>query len=237
MINTILFDLDGTLLPIKQETFVGAYFGEVVKRFAPYGYTKDQLVGSIWAGTKEMIKNDGTRTNHEVFWDKFSELLGEGVLKLLSEFENFYETEFHKVRELVPEGYSVRGLLDELKSMGMTLALATNPIFPRVASVSRLSWIGASMEDFSYVTTMENSSYSKPNLKYFEELLKTLGKTPKECLMVGNNAVEDMCVSKLGCPVYLANDTIENESGVDITQYPGGSLNELIPYVRSLLKK
>lgn len=234
MINTILFDLDGTLLPIKQESFINAYFGEIVKRFAPHGYSKDQLINSIWAGTKEMIKNDGSRTNYDAFWDKFSELLGKDILKLVPEFESFYQNEFHNVQNLVPQGYSVRGLLDELKDMGFTLVLATNPIFPRVAAVSRLSWIGATMDDFAYVTTMENSHYCKPNIDYYKDLLKTIGKAPEECLMVGNNAIEDMCISSLGCKVFLMMENLENEKSEDITIYPQGGVDELFDYIKYL---
>ncbi len=231
MLTTILFDLDGTLLPIHQETFVNTYFAELVKRFAPHGYSKEQLIGSVWAGTKEMILNDGSRTNYDAFWDKFAQLLGADVLKHLPEFEDFYAREFHIVKNLLPEGYSIRGLLDALKAKGFTLVLATNPIFPRVASVSRLSWIGASMDDFAHVTTMENSYFCKPNLEYYKALFKTIGKAPEECLMVGNNALEDMCVSALGSKVFLVTEHLENESGSDISLYPQGNFDDLLAYI------
>ncbi len=235
MINTILFDLDGTLLPIKQEQFVNAYFGEVVKRFSPYGYTKEQLISSIWAGTKAMVANDGSKSNYDVFWDRFAQLLGVDVLKLIPEFNDFYETEFNQVKKLIPEGYSIRGMLDTLKGMGYTLVLATNPIFPLVASVTRLGWIGATTDDFIHITTMENSRFSKPNIAYYTDLLETIGKKPEQCLMVGNNAFEDMCASSIGCKVFLATDYLENDSGEDISELPQGNLAALMNYI-ALLK-
>ena len=35
MIKAILFDLDGTLLPMDQDTFIKAYFGLLAKKLAP----------------------------------------------------------------------------------------------------------------------------------------------------------------------------------------------------------
>jgi FMN phosphatase YigB (HAD superfamily) len=34
MITTVLFDLDGTLLPFEQEDFIKIYFAELCKRLA-----------------------------------------------------------------------------------------------------------------------------------------------------------------------------------------------------------
>ena len=56
-IKTVLFDLDGTLLPMDQDKFMKAYFGGLAKRLAPMGYDPDRLVKGIFAGTAAMVKN------------------------------------------------------------------------------------------------------------------------------------------------------------------------------------
>ena len=38
MIDTIMFDLDGTLLPMDQIEFVNSYMKHLVGRFAPQGF-------------------------------------------------------------------------------------------------------------------------------------------------------------------------------------------------------
>ena len=38
MLTTILFDLDGTLLPMDQDVFIHDYFQRMAKRVAPLGY-------------------------------------------------------------------------------------------------------------------------------------------------------------------------------------------------------
>lgn len=37
-IKAILFDLDGTLLPMNQNKFIEAYFGSLAKKLLPFGY-------------------------------------------------------------------------------------------------------------------------------------------------------------------------------------------------------
>ena len=66
--KTVLFDLDGTLLPMDQDEFIKAYFGGIATKLAPYGYEPDKLIKGIWTGTKAMVMNDGAMTNEERFW-------------------------------------------------------------------------------------------------------------------------------------------------------------------------
>ena len=75
-LTTILFDLDGTLLPMDQEAFTTGYFKLLAKKLAPHGYEPKSLVDAIWTGTAAMVKNDGSRTNEQAFWEKFSTIYG-----------------------------------------------------------------------------------------------------------------------------------------------------------------
>ena len=47
-LTTVLFDLDGTLLPMDQDEFVKTYFGLLAKKLAPHGYDPKKLVDGIW---------------------------------------------------------------------------------------------------------------------------------------------------------------------------------------------
>ena len=97
-IKVVLFDLDGTLLPMDQEVFVKTYFGLLAQKLTPHGYQAEQLIGAIWKGTAAMIKNDGTKTNEAAFWDKFAEIYGENARKDEPYFEEFYRQDFDKVQ-------------------------------------------------------------------------------------------------------------------------------------------
>ena len=76
MTKVVLFDLDGTLLPMDFDVFVKAYFGGVARKLAARGYDPQKLVASIWQATAAMIKNDGKKTNEAVFWDEFAKFTG-----------------------------------------------------------------------------------------------------------------------------------------------------------------
>ena len=71
MIKTILYDLDGTLLPMDQDIFTKAYFKAVVKKMIPRGYDSEKLIKVIWEGTGGMVMNSGDAPNEESFWKIF----------------------------------------------------------------------------------------------------------------------------------------------------------------------
>ena len=115
--------------------------------------------------------------------------------------------------------------------------LATNPIFPAIATKSRISWAGLQLEDFEYYTTYENSSYCKPNPKYYIDILEKLNCKPDECLMVGNDVEEDMIAQSIGMKVFLLTDCLINKNDKDITQFQHGGFNELYQYINSENKR
>ena len=61
-IRTILFDLDGTLLPMDQDAFIHAYTHRLAAYMAPYGYDPQLLIKALWTGTGAMVKNNGAAT-------------------------------------------------------------------------------------------------------------------------------------------------------------------------------
>ena len=91
--NTCLFDLDGTLLPMDQDEFIKLYMGALCKHFA-HKYDTDLLMKTIWSGVKAMIQNDGKETNETVFWSVAEKMMGlkKGICE--DEFREFYETSF-----------------------------------------------------------------------------------------------------------------------------------------------
>ena len=82
----ILFDLDGTLLPMDQDLFVKTYFKRLAAKLAPYGYEPAQLIDAIWTGTAAMVRNNGRQTNENAFWNTFTGLYGQQALEHLPVF-------------------------------------------------------------------------------------------------------------------------------------------------------
>lgn len=234
MIKTVLFDLDGTLLPMDQDEFVKAYFGLLAKKLAPHGYEPQELIGAIWSGTKAMIKNDGAMTNEQAFWADFAGHYGENARKDEPLFEEFYATEFGKVQTVCGFDSRAEQTVKQLKDRGIRVVLATNPIFPAIATRQRIAWAGLEPEDFELFTTYENASFCKPNPAYYQQILEKLDLDPRECLMVGNDVGDDMVAEKLGMKVFLLTDCLINKDGTDISRYPHGSFPELEAYLENL---
>ena len=233
-LTTVLFDLDGTLLPMDMDEFLKLYFGLMVKKLMPHGYPREGLIKAIWTGTEAMVRNDGAKTNEQVFWDSFTHNFGSEALKDMPLFEDYYRNEFQGTRAACGCTEMAKAAVEKCKALGLRVALATNPLFPAIATHSRIRWAGLRPEDFELVTTYENSSSCKPNLLYYEEVMGKLGVRPEECLMVGNDVVEDMVARHLGLRVFLLTPCLLNKHDEDIGQFPHGGFPELLSYLEQV---
>lgn len=236
-IKWVLFDLDGTLLPMDQDEFMKAYFGTLAAKMVNFGYDPDELIKGIWTGTGAMIKNDGSKSNEKAFWDCFSAMFGCDIESEIPRFETYYQTDFDNVKNVCGYNEKAKETVDAITDMGYRIALATNPLFPSIATEKRISWAGLDKDQFELFTTYENSSFCKPNPEYYLEIMKKLGCEPKECLMVGNDVGEDMIAEKLGMKVFLLTDCLINKDNADISAYPNGSFDELLKYVKKLKRR
>ena len=68
-IKAVLFDLDGTLLPMDQGQFLKGYFGLLTEKMVKCGYDAATFMKALLSGTDAMVANDGTKTNEELFWE------------------------------------------------------------------------------------------------------------------------------------------------------------------------
>ena len=231
-ITTVLFDLDGTLLPMDQDQFVKMYFGLLARTLTPDD--PEAMIKAVWVGTRAMMTNDGSRTNEEAFWDTYCGLLGEDRRNDEPAFRSFYENQFELVRNACGFHPKAAETIALVKSRGLKTALATNPLVPRIATQARARWAGLNLDDFELYTTYEDYSYCKPDPRYYQAVLDKLGLTAEECLMVGNDAEEDTAAAKLGIRVFLLTDCLINKKGVDITAYPHGGVEELMAFIENL---
>lgn len=233
-IKAVLFDLDGTLLPMDYDGFLHLYFGNLAKRMAKYGYDPDELVKNIWTGTKAMVMNDGSCMNETRFWDVIAGIYGVDVLQDKVLFDDFYREEFIKAKVACGFEPMAKETVELVKKLGMKTALATNPIFPMIATRQRMDWAGLKKEDFELCTTYENIGVSKPNPAYYTEIAKRLDVAPEECLMVGNDVAEDMVAAKAGMKVFLLTDCLLNKKEEDISKYPQGGFAKLQEFIKLL---
>ncbi len=202
-----MFDLDGTLLNMDLDMFGEIYFNEMALAFNGL-IDKEKLVNSIWTATGEMVNNIEKRSNQDVFMEKFKKLVGNDVKPIIDRFDVFYGNGYLKTSKAFSKKEMVSDTLNSLKTKGYQLILATNPLFPKKAVKSRIAWAGIDPEIFSYISTYDNSSFCKPQIEYYNEILLKNKKRPEECLMVGNDVEEDMIAGNLGISTYLVDDQL-----------------------------
>lgn len=232
MKKTILFDLDGTLLPMNQEAFIQSYFTRLAKKMA-FKMDPDVLTKTIWKGTAAMVMNDGTITNEERFWQVFDQSTGIDHRELEADFFDFYKNEFNLAVDACCPNELAQQCVAALKNKGYSLVLATNPIFPRVATENRIRWAGLNQDDFALITTFETSSYCKPNVKYYEEIMERLNVQPQDCIMIGNDVKEDMVARSLGIEGWLITDCLLNEEALVEEPEFKGTLQELLEKIQA----
>lgn len=235
MIDTVLFDLDGTLLSMDQDEFVQRYFHRLCEVMGQQGWDPNQLQKIVWAGTKAMLKNKGEQTNEACFWALFEELSGRVRDDVENSFLHFYENEFQEIGSRIRPVEEAVQVVRMLRKRGYRVLLATNPLFPRIATVSRIRWAGLAPEDFDWITTYENSRFCKPSLAYYEDVLSAAGRRAENCLMVGNDTDDDMSAGQLGMQTYLVTDHLVDLKGYKAEPFTHGSLKEFVKWASDRL--
>ncbi len=124
--------------------------------------------------------------------------------------------------------------LEILKEKGYELVIATNPLFPKFAIDQRIQWAELVHEDFSHITYFEDSHYCKPNVEYYSEILETIGKNPQECMMVGNDAEEDLAAGALGITTYLITNHLLNRKSLEYTADHEGTYKDFLMFAESM---
>ncbi|SDK04097.1 HAD family hydrolase [Natronincola ferrireducens] len=206
MLKTILFDLDGTLLPLNMEDFLKKYFQEISVKFKDY-FTPQELTKLIWESTEYMVKNiDANKTNADAFFEDFYSKIPYTADLFNPMFDDFYTNNFLKVKEATQESEYIIKAVDILKEKGYEMVVATNPLFPEKAIFHRIAWAGLNKEDFTFITSFEKMHFCKPHLQFYEEILGKINREPRECMMVGNDIEEDMVAKQLGLATYLIED-------------------------------
>ncbi|MCX6098027.1 MAG: hypothetical protein NTZ77_06090 [Caldiserica bacterium] len=191
MMKTFLFDLDGTLLAMDEREFMHTYFGELSR--ALHGLVPAEgFAGNMLAATTRMQADTSPDISN--------------MEKFRREFEAVYpDVDQQAVWDRIMEFYA-------------TILLTTNPVFPQLATYKRLAWAGFSPGIFEYVSTMENSSYCKPHVEYWQHVTTVRNVDPAQAVAVGNDCTEDMSARLAGIETYLVTDHVIRDtatSGAD----------------------
>ena len=232
--DTILLDLDGTLLPIDMDYFLKIYFKSLTEEFSDLE-EKEVFIKILMSATEKMIKNTGEKTNEEVFKDAFFSMLEvDNQERVMERFDEFYDNKYPELKNKLDLKTNSPELIKLFKKANKKLVLATNPLFPKKAIIERLKWTGIDPADFDYITCYEEMHHAKPNPEFYREISNKVGFNPENAVMVGNDLKEDVIAKETGMKAYLVTDFITNE---DSSLKPDweGSITDLIEIVRNEL--
>jgi FMN phosphatase YigB (HAD superfamily) len=218
--RTVLFDLDGTLLPMSLEHFTREYCKQLATYFSDLTDGKE-FVSHVLSATNAMMRNLEKRRNEEVFREHLQKIISGDTGIYMDRFSSFYDTAFLKLKDTLQPNSYIADSIRTLKEAGYKLVIATNPIFPLKANLHRISWAGLNSEDFVYISSLERNCYCKPNIEFFTEVLSIIDEVPENCLMVGNDVQEDLVSKQLGMKTYLIEDHIIHRGGDILTDYRG----------------
>lgn len=224
--NTILFDLDGTLLTMNTDQFMKLYMEALTKAFRPH-MDPSLFQARLWEGTKKMLINkDQKKSNEMVFYESFFKGIEEKKDLMIKVFVEFYQTGFKEAKAATEQNDHMVASVNKLKGKGYRLAVATNPLFPLQAVKLRMEWAGLAIGDFDLITSFETMNACKPNPLFYEQVLNVLGVEPEDALMVGNDAREDLAAAQLGVTTYLVTDCLLQDEDMRVEpDYQGTSLD------------
>ena len=233
MLKNILLDLDGTLVNTNNEIFDKAFFKCIGKKLYQDGYDGEKVAKAVLGGVQKMLLNDGSKSNEDVFWEFFEKTTNIKKNEIIETFDSFYDNNYDELRCYVMVEEVANDAVKILKSKGYNLVIATNPIFPIQAINKRATWGNIDLNDFSYVTAYDNSSYSKPNIGYYKEILEKNNFKAEETMMFGNDMVTDFVIEQIGVPCYIITDNLLNEEKIDECKQKG-TYNEFLEFVKKL---
>ncbi len=233
--KAILFDMDGTLVPMDMQVFINSFMEKLLKKLEYLGVPSETAMKNTWKGIKAMVENDGTQLNEAVFRSTYLELYGEETTQeIMEKTIEFYQDEFCLVKSDVGENPLAKEAVRLAHEKADIVILATNPFFPMVAQKERLRWVDLDTSDFDLITSYENSNFCKPNPNYFLMICEKMGLNPSECLMIGNDEREDMkTAAAAGMDGYLITDCLIPCEDYTWTG-PSGTFPELLEYLKTL---
>ena len=208
-IDAVLFDLDNTLILFDEKEFYEAYTYKLSQHFEDI-LSLQEFAQKLMTSTQIMTNNDGKQNNAEFFINDFSKGLNIEKNELWQRFEYFYSNDFEQFKYLMEPIKNSRDLIIKIKEMDLKVVIASNPMLPQTVQQLRLNWAGLGGINFDLITHTLNSTYCKPNPNYYLEICEKINIKPEKCLMVGNDAFNDMIAAKTGMKTYLTTDGKNN---------------------------
>ncbi len=195
MIKTILFDLDDTLIDTK-------IYRKLYQTILLMIEKKRKLSGK---DLDNKAKELGLKKNRSDRWDT-GDLCKE--LGLLDE----YYVELEKLIEVVPVLHdTVETIFEELEKKGKNIVIVSNSMRRTINAFLKKYALSKYVK---FIFSQDDAGCRKYNLQFWKMLLKKENLVPEECLMVGDDILEDVELpKKLGFNTFHV-ENVKRLSGV-----------------------
>ncbi len=213
MYNTVIFDLDGTLLNTITDLKDSANHA-----LSAYGYPQrstDEIRSFVGNGIAKLIERAlpaGTPS--------------EEFEKVYTEFKKYYR--IHCNDRTAP--YSgIMELLEELKKMGIKCGIASNKVDSAVAELTGIYFKGYIQE----AAGVAEGAPAKPDASMINGLIKKLGSRREDVLYVGDSQVDVMTAANAGLRLiavswgFRTEEELKKAGASDIIKHPLELLNYL----------
>jgi len=230
--TTFLLDLDDTLLGNSMSKFLPAYFTALQKRLSQIIKGKDLHQEMIASAQVVQTNQDPTRTNLDVFITDFAQRIETDVEEVRALLTAFYQKDYPRLQRYTTFRPEAPQVVDYLLTANYSVVIATNPLFPAMAIEQRLAWAGIDGRPYALVTTMENSHFSKPNPRYYREILNKIGSPAEATWMVGDDPENDIePAGQLGLKTWWITDH-QSPAATAATPYKQGSLAQFFTWLK-----
>jgi len=224
-LRCLLFDLDGTLLDIDGEQFLDDYVAALAPYFQRWADV-DVFTRSVMAASVPIFGLHPHETNGEVFRNHLSRHLGMAPSVVDETMGRFHREAMDAMPIRRGPIADARPCVEAALRGGFQVAVATTPIYQPAVVALRLRWAGLEDIPWSLVTHSENMHTCKPDVDYFAEAASLLGIPPTQCLMIGDDRLQDMPAAKCGMHVYWT------KAGRQTPEIWGGRLDLLTDYLQ-----
>jgi HAD superfamily hydrolase (TIGR01549 family) len=214
MIKAVLFDLDNTLLGNPNAVFVPAYLQLADSFFYDY-WGVDSISRVLIQATRRMMADPGDlrQSNTALAQSLIAHTIGRSIDEVQAGFAVFYAEAYPQLRNCVESIPLAAEIVDIVRSQGLAVVIATNPMYPESAINQRLAWAGLNVDDeFALITHSDNMHFVKPNPAYFAEIIARVGIEPDEVIMVGDSHQNDIApAALLGLSTFMVTEHLSDQ--------------------------